>query len=422
MRRNKIVGFLLLILSAAAVAQVTSPMDINEDGPRSLQAKYMPQLQAMAAKLRAEKYPYGFYFSRTLALDEAQQKTQAQSGIRFERFDNKMVLAITGNYYASYSAALVDRSHRARQTFDDVMLPVLRAAVSSFGSEEPFSAYALEISHHVRTKVLKVSTEGPENVVIVLPREAAHRLVDAKTPEQQQAAVLDAEVYVDGKPMVLWLTGDEPQAAPKGYDHTKPRQRQSASVTEPDPSPVGLDLTSSDRPVVSPRLVSVPAAPLRIVTPETLRELDLRYGDTIGRMVKELDPQAHFVTYAMPGFIDFHHGAYLQAPISTDLPAGTEGSQYRLAAIAFDQHIAHLVRPALKYFDENAAFDGIDFSTTIKIPGSKTAVSVEYIFNLRGMECFARYDCTGQQLLNSGVLLINGERAAVDLQTAQASK
>ncbi len=421
MRRNRIVGLLLLLLSTGMAAQVTSPMDINEDGPRALQAKYMPQLQVMATSLRLQKYPYAFYFSRTLAIDEPQQRTMAQSGIRFENFDNRTVLAITGNYYASYSSVLVDRSHRVRQTFQDVMLPIVRAAVGAFGNDEPFGAYALEISQHVRAKVLNVSTEAPENVVLILPRAVAHKLAEAKTPEQQQAAVLDAEVYLDGKPMVLWLTGDEPQVAPKGHDHSKPARRKTASAAEPEQSPVGFDLTSSDTPIVSPRLIGVTATPVRIVSPETLRELELTQGDTVARMVHDLDTQAHFVAYAQPSFIAFHQGAYLQLPITTELPAGTEGSQYRLAAMAFDQHIAHLVRPSLNYFQNPSSFDGIDFSTTIKIPGSQTVQSVEYIFNFRAMGCFAKYDCSGQQLVSAGVVLINGERATLDLQKAQGN-
>lgn len=422
MLRNKIVGLLLLIIATAAAGQVTSPMDINDEGPRALQGKYMPQLQVMATSLRQQKYPYAFYFSHTLAIDEPQQRTLAQSGIRFERFEGKTVLAITGNYYASYSTTLLDRSHRARQTFNDLMLPIVRAAVGAFGNEEPFDGYALEISHHVRAKVLKVSTEGPENVVLVLPREVAHKLVDAKTAEQQQAAVLDAEVYVDGKPTVLWLTGDEPQVAPKGYDHTKTAARKTAIVREPEQSLIGFDLTEPDRPIVSPRLVGLSAVPARIVSPESLRQLYRTHADTITRMVGELDGQAHFVSYAQPSFIAFHNGAYLQVPITTELPEGADGSQYRLAAMAFDQHIAHLVRPVLGYFKDPSAFDGMDFSTTIKVPGSKTVQSVEYIFNFRAMDCFAKYDCTGQQLLSSGAVLINGERATVDLQKAEATR
>jgi len=35
------------------------------------------------------------------------------------------------------------------------------------------------------------------------------------------------------------------------------------------------------------------------------------------------------------------------------------------------------------------------------------------------MRCFASYDCTGQQLLDAGTVVIDGERAALDLQIAE---
>jgi hypothetical protein len=35
------------------------------------------------------------------------------------------------------------------------------------------------------------------------------------------------------------------------------------------------------------------------------------------------------------------------------------------------------------------------------------------------MRCFANYDCSGQQLINSGAVLINGERSELDLQFAE---
>jgi len=35
------------------------------------------------------------------------------------------------------------------------------------------------------------------------------------------------------------------------------------------------------------------------------------------------------------------------------------------------------------------------------------------------MRCFANYDCTGQQLINSATVLINGERSQLDLQLAE---
>ena len=53
----------------------------------------------------------------------------------------------------------------------------------------------------------------------------------------------------------------------------------------------------------------------------------------------------------------------------------------------------------------------------------KSAVSaseaVEFFFPLLSLRCYEKYDCTGQQLLDAGTVLINGERVALDLQIAE---
>jgi hypothetical protein len=55
------------------------------------------------------------------------------------------------------------------------------------------------------------------------------------------------------------------------------------------------------------------------------------------------------VSYAPPSFVAFRDEAYLQLKMNTefDQPAGS--SQYRAAVLAFDFHIAHLLRPVSKY-------------------------------------------------------------------------
>jgi hypothetical protein len=109
--------------------------------------------------------------------------------------------------------------------------------------------------------------------------------------------------------------------------------------------------------------------------------------------------------------------------MTSTLDGASQGSQYRQAALAFDRHISHLVRPILAYFKDSSGFDGIDFSTTIKSSDDKAganAEAVEFVLPLSAMRCFVQYDCTGQQLLNAGIVLINGERVGLDLQVAEA--
>jgi hypothetical protein len=145
--------------------------------------------------------------------------------------------------------------------------------------------------------------------------------------------------------------------------------------------------------------------------------------ELLAKLVKELDSQAHFVSYASPSFVVFRQGIYLELSLNTALPESAAGSRYKLAAMAFDDHVAPLIRPTLAYFKEEPKFDGISFSTTVhltgKLPAASKPEAVEFFFPFAALRCYEKYDCTGQQLLNAGTVLINGERAALDLQIAE---
>jgi hypothetical protein len=146
-----------------------------------------------------------------------------------------------------------------------------------------------------------------------------------------------------------------------------------------------------------------------------------------------MDGQASFVTYAPPSVVSFRKGAYLEFSVNSKLPAAVAGSRYKLAALAFDDHIAHLVRPIAFQFQGDTPLDGIAFSTSIhtgattvtaptgaKPTASDTTQAVEFFLPLESLRCYESYDCTGQQLIDAGAILINGERVSLDLQTAEA--
>ena len=419
MRRTNalFLAVLLFGLLASSAAQAISPEEGQDPSAQRLQQKYVAQLATVAREIQTHRFSYPFYLSRVLDISQQQQRRSDQHSVRFDKFKSRTVLEITGNYYASYSSTLMSPGQRARQTFRDVMLPVLKAAVPPLAHDPSVQGFALEISHHVRSKVLGVEAEHAENVVLFVPSEAAQRLVAATTTEQQQAALLDGLAYLDAQPITLWLSDDEPAPPPpvEKTESTRKAESEMASLS----GPAG---PASDTPLVSPHLVKGPDWPVRPgLNQDSLASLQSTHQDAIARMLREMDAQAHFVAYAPPAFIAFHQGAYLQVSVETPLDAGITGSQYRLAALAFDQHIAHLVRPTLKYFPETPGFDGVDFSTTIKLPGSEHTEAVEFFLPVSAMRCFAEYNCTGQQLINAGFVLINGERAALDLQMSEAA-
>ncbi len=229
-----------------------------------------------------------------------------------------------------------------------------------------------------------LETETAENVVLIIPKATAQRLIDARDEPIRIAALQDGAAYLNSRPISIF-----------------PCERKELAVV-----PATLRVAS-----VIPRPISSRA------------KLEETYHDAFTRMVKELDSQAHFVAYAPPSFIAFREGQYLELPMATPLAAADAGSQYKLAALAFDRHVAHLIRPVLAYFKDASDFTGFDFSTTVRLAGSaegEASESVEFIFPWSALRSYAQYNLTGQQLLDAGVVLINGERVGLDLQTAEA--
>jgi len=428
MRVTKRALFVLLTLSLCAPAQVLAPEEILSPQMRELQQKYLAELKLITQAAAMHSFPYRFYFSRTLDLPEKDHAASDQRSVQFDRYQGKVVLKITGNYFASYSTELMRAEDRARQTFTDVMLPLLQSVTPTLLRSDELQAFAFEISHHIRRKVLGVSSEGVENVVLILPRASAARFAQAANTSAGDAALAEGEVFLNAAPISLW-------AHPQTISATGAAAAliAKAAATAPAVSPGLLRdgavqpvakvtvATTSAAPVGSP----VPEMPTRDTSPDALKTVQKLYQDSLDRMVQELNAQVHFVRYAPPAFIPFHKGVYLQLSLTTTLPELAGGSQYRLAALAFDQHIAHLIRPALAYFREDRGdFDGIDFSSSVRLNSDPAAeggsVAVEFIFPVSLLRAYERFDCTGQQLIDAGFVLINGERVGLNLQNAEA--
>jgi hypothetical protein len=383
----------LLTLAGIAAAQVLSPAEITDPYLKGLQQSHLDELHAITAAIAKHEFPYRFSFSRKLDLSEKDQARNDQRSVQFDKFQGQTVLKVTGNYFAAYSAERMTSQERIRRTYQDVMLPIIEASASALAHADVPDAFALEISHHVVRQVMGQRTELAENAVLILPKASAMRLLEAKDEAARIAAAQDGVAYLNGSPIAIF----------------------------PGERPV-KDATVKAMAVIAPAIAIPPIAPLKpaAIAPPTGQKLEDVYRDAILKMRKELDSQAHFVAYAPPEFVTFRDAKYLELPMSTPLAASDAGSQYKLAALAFDHHVAHLIRPVLAYFKDAADFAGINFSTTVKVAGEGDASqSVEFILPLAALRSYALYNLTGQQLLDAGVVLINGERAGLDLQVAE---
>ena len=434
MSRNRFLWLVPFLLAYGACrAQVVSPWEIKDPDLRSLQQQYMDDLQSAGRDILASHFEYPFYLSRKLDLDQPEQQRADQHSIRFDSYNGRTVLAITGNYYAAYSTQKMSEDQRARATFLAVVMPILKGAVPRFQSNHEIQGYAIEVSHHIMGNVMGVGMERPENLMIFLPQRAAVKLLGSTDQNLQQAALLEAKAFLNAQPVTIWLNGEGPRLAVELSASDAPEGKESSS-TETGAKVQGDSAavqSGASQPAMAPKAkeTSAPPAPPRDTSPrdtspQALASLQTSSQQVIGQMMKEMDSQAHFVAYAPPRFVAFRQGIYLELSINTSLPESASASRYRLAALAFDEHIAHLVRPTLEYFKADQNFDGVGFSTTVHLAGKTAAASanseaVEFFFPFSALRCYASYDCTGQQLVDEGTVLINGERVSLDLQIAE---
>jgi hypothetical protein len=424
---------MILIGARLLPAQVVASVEITDPALRTLQEKSFNDLKTVGDNIVSHQFDFPFYLSRKLDIDEKVQKRTDQHSIRFERYNGSTVIAISGNYYGAYAADKFNEEQRARQTFQDVVVPILKAVVPQFENSTSVKGYAVEVSHHVINKTMGMPIERPENLMVYFPRAAAIKLAAAQSNLAMQGALIDADVLLNAKQLSIWLTDEEStsvkEPAPSVSAPTNATPAATAAPAPAPPSHVASDTAVPPDPKPDPApapLIAPSHSPLRDSSPQAVAALQSSIQGASNHMLKELGPDAHFVTYAPPAFIPFHHQVYLELSMTTALaePQGT--SRYKLAALSFDEHVAPLIRRVLTYFPGDQNFDGISFSTTVRPrvhPGAPPgkALSVEFFFPLESLRRYESYDCTGQQLMKDGIVLINGERVQLDLQLAEGA-
>jgi hypothetical protein len=187
------------------------PSSISDPNLRTLQQRYSKELTYVGAQISALPFPDRFYMSLALDVDERTQKHLDRRSLRFATFNGETVLEVTGNYYAVYPRERMDATQRTRETFEDVLLPILKVMVSQFPTHPTgVQGYVLEVSHRVRGKVLGVPWPTTENVALALSQGAAEQLVAARNLREKQAVLGKAHVYLNAEPITFQLADQAP--------------------------------------------------------------------------------------------------------------------------------------------------------------------------------------------------------------------
>ena len=256
---------------------------------------------------------------------------------------------------------------RMKPTFEQVVMPILRSSSPPLPRRFRIRAFAIEVSHHVRGKIMGVSSEHPENVTVIIPVLSAQRLVEQVRRSEAGRGTRGPNVPQWGAVFAM-DAGRRPSE--KWKDITDHAARTRSKPSKPPHSPPNRRAPS---PAVSPNLMKTTPPTDADFHSRSLTNLQREHQDTIEPHLQESRPRSALSYLLPPRFIGFRQGAYLQLSMATrfDAPSGT--SRYKLAALAFDEQISHLVRPMLDYFPVRTDFDGIDFSGIIHLSAGSSS-------------------------------------------------
>lgn len=424
-----------------AVAQV-SPSEILNPDLKVLEESYFPQLKTLNQSVARTKFAFPFYLSRYVGLDPAQQAEADSRGLEFVRFQDRVILKVTGNYNAAYDTVRLTQNERAAGTFRTVVLPILELLTGALPQDMACDGVGFEISHHTRTRDRSYDYEGKEILVVVLDRDDAWVLARASTDSARQEILNRSKVYVSGTGFGLSLMERDPlnvQALPRSVpakpDATSTARSSTAAgrssllksnypLSPVSPAVAGATdpVPATANPVVpSPRAVAPPPAS----GPPTQADADRlgeKYEAQLAALAKVGAEKFHFVDYAPPGLAVFRDQIALQMTLRNSIQFGpVKGSIYKRAAQSFDLFLAPQLKDLSGKIPAEMEFQLFDFSVLNKLsPGAKSASeAIEFICPRTALKQFVNADITNQQLLDQGIVLVNGVRIALNLQLVE---
>jgi hypothetical protein len=153
---------------------------ITDAEMRALQEKYSKELDSAGAQISALPFSHRFCLSPVLNEDERMKKHLDRRSLRFAKFKGDTVLEVTGNYYAAYPREMAPEQ-RVRRTLQDLLIPMLKVLLAEFQNQPYVEGYVLEVSHHVRGKVL----------------------VAAQTSSERQALLGEVQIFLNSKAITL---------------------------------------------------------------------------------------------------------------------------------------------------------------------------------------------------------------------------
>jgi hypothetical protein len=434
-------GVAITLCAQSAHAQV-SPAEILNPDLKALEETYFPQLKALNQSIAKTKFPFPFYLSRFVGLDPAQQAEADSRGLEFVRFQDRVILKVTGNYNAAYDTNRMTQNERAANTLRTVVLPILALTTATLPQDMACDGIGFEISYHARSREPSYDFEGKENLVLVLDRIDAWALSGATTDSVRQEVLNRNKIYVSGTDFGLSLTESDPlnvQALPRSIparpDATSTARSSTLVARSPllnpnHPLPAVPPAVAASADPAPAKAIPSPSSPkdsdpspaLPPSAPADADRLNEKYQAQLASLAKLGAAKFHFVDYAPPTFILFRDQIALQMTLRNSLQFGpAKGSIYKRAAQSFDLFLAPQMKDLSDRISPDVEFQFFDFSVLNRLSPGPTGASeaIEFICPRAAVKQFVNAEITNQQLLDQSIILVNGVRIALNLQLVE---
>jgi hypothetical protein len=412
----------LLFGPARSFAQV-SPAEIPNPGLKVLEEAHLSKLIAINRTVPLLTYPFPFSLNRYVGSDPKSPTGSDGRGLEFVNFHDQTVLKVTGNYQAAFDADRLTPNQRSSRVFTDVVYQVLEILPGYFSTSDNFDAVGFEICYHVRRKAAPYEYEGKEILVAVLSKADALRYPKAPTDSERQEILNRSEIFLNGKPFGLALSGSDPLDVATLQRSVKQPANPKQGGLSPSSDPANFARTGQDESATSETAsTQMPGIATVVRTRADAERLETKYKSQLDALATAGQSTYHFVTYAAPSLAVFRNQIVLQLTLRNPNTFDKEATSiYKRAARSFDLFLAPQLKSILERIPDDAELGGLDITVLNDLTGTAghSSEAVEFVCPLSAIRKFADADITNQELINQSAVLVNGVRINLNLQQVE---
>ena len=416
----------LLSFGPAQTSAQVSPAEIREPNLKTLEQTHLSKLIAINQTVPLLTYPFPFSLNRYVGSDPKSPKGIDSRGLEFVNFHNQIVLKVTGNYEAAFDADRLTPNQRSSQVFNDVVYQFLEMLPGYFSAADEFDAVGFEIGYHVRRKAAHYEYEGKEILVAVLSKADALRYAKTPTESERQELLNRSEIFLNGKPFGLALSGSEPfDVATLQRSVKQPASTANQSPGAPSASSDAANIVRTrqdDSATSETARAQTPGKAPVVRTQGDAERLEIKYKSQLDALAAAGQSSYHFVSYAPPSFSVFRNQIVLQLTLRNTNSFDKEATSiYKRAARSFDLFLAPQLKAILEHIPDDAELDGLDITILNDMTGAPghSSEALEFVCPLKAFRKFADADITNQELINQSVVMVNGVRIELNLQQVE---